>query len=76
MNALHISDVRRMLDHGKHVTLRVITSKGTVLEAKEVVSLGFDFYAGTRTIKYLRSGAKRTVRDVCIIGIDDFEVYI
>lgn len=76
MDAIHISAARRMLDQGKPVTLRYITSKGRLVEAEQVVSLRFDIYGGTRTIKHLRSGEKRTVRDVCIVGINDFEVYI
>lgn len=76
MNSLHISQARKILDRGKPVDLRVVTSKGSILEAQNVVSLRYDFYGGTRTIKWLSSGEIRTIRDVCIIGLDDFEVYL
>lgn len=76
MNSLHISQARKILDRGKPVNLRVVTSKGSIIEAQNVVSLRYDFYGGTRTIKWLLSGEIRTIRDVCIIGLDDFEVYL
>ncbi len=75
-SALHISQARKMLDTGQKVDLYVVKKNGTILEAKEVVSLRYDFYAGTRTIKFLRSGKKRTIRDCLIIGINDFDVYL
>lgn len=74
--AVHISQARRMLDSGQKVDIQVVKKNGAILEAKEVVSLRYDFYAGTRTIKFLRSGKKRTIRDCLIIGIDDFDVYL
>ncbi len=76
MNSLHISQARKILDRGKPVDLRVVTSNGSILEAQNVVSLRYDFYGGTRTIKWLSSGEIRTIRAVCIIGLDDFEVYL
>ena len=76
MQSIHISQARRILDKGKPVNLRVVTSKGTVMEADNVVSLRYDYYGGTRTIKWLASGQIRTIRDVCIIGLNDFEVYL
>lgn len=76
MNAIHISQARKILDRGKPVNLRVVTAKGHVLEALNVVSLRYDFYGGTRTIKWLASGEIRTIRDVCVIGLDDFEVFL
>lgn len=75
-DAVHISQARKMLDTGQKVDLYVVKKNGTILEAKDVVSLRYDFYAGTRTIKFLRSGKKRTIRDCLIIGINDFDVYL
>lgn len=74
--AIHISQARKMLDTGQKIDLYVVKKNGAILEAKEVVSLRYDFYAGTRTIKFLRSGKKRTIRDCLIIGINDFDVYL
>lgn len=44
--------------------------------ADDIVSLRYDYYTGTRTIKFLRSGEKRMIRDVCIISINDFDVFL
>lgn len=77
MNALHISQVRKMLDTGKPVDLRIVKLKdGSVYEAKDAVSLTYDYYKGTRTIKCLRSNRKMTIHDVCIIGANEYEVFI
>ena len=46
------------------------------MKVDNVVSLRYDYYAGTRTIKILHNGRKRTIHDVCIIAIDDFEVFL
>lgn len=74
--AIHITQALRMLDRGQPVTLKVITTKGKVMERDNVISLSYDHYKGTRSIKYLRSGQIRTIHDVCIIGINDFEVFL
>ena len=75
-DAIHISQARKMLDHGQRVTLRVVKKNGQIMEARDVVSLRYDVYTGMRTIKFMRSGEKRSIHDVCIIGIDDFEVFL
>lgn len=76
MNAIHISQALAMLNNGRRVTLRVVSTKGKFIECEDVVSLRYDRYKGTRSIKFLRSGAIRTIHDVCIVGIDDFDVYL
>lgn len=76
MQSIHISQARKILDKGRPVNLRVVTSKGEIMEADNVVCLRYDYYGGTRTIKWLSSGQIRTIRDVCIIGLDDFEVFL
>lgn len=65
-----------MLNSGTQVTLRVVTAKGRVIVCPDAVSLSYDHYKGTRSIKLTRSGQIRTIHDVCIIGIDDFDVYL
>lgn len=74
--AVHISQARAMMDRGQVINLIVVRKNGSLFEAKEVVSLRYDYYKGTRQIKFIRSGQIRTIHDVCIIGIDDFEVFI
>ena len=58
------------------VDLVVWKSDGSLLHYPNVISLKYDFYAGTRTIKFLRSGEIRTVRDVCISKINGLEVFL
>lgn len=75
-SAIHISDARKMLDAGKPVTLVYVKKNGQIMTAKNVVSLRYDFYTGMRTIKLLHNAEIRTIHDVCIIGINDFEVFL
>ncbi len=75
-NAIHISQARKMLDCGQPVSLTYVKKNGSIMSADNVVSLRYDFYTGMRTIKLLRNGAKRSIHDVCIIGINDFEVFL
>lgn len=74
--ALHISQALAMLNNGQRVSLSVITVKGKLMECEDVISLSYDRYKGTRSIKFVRSGEIRTIHDVCIVGIDDFDVYL
>lgn len=77
MDSLHISQVRAMLDRGEPVNLTVVKLRdGSLMECEDVVSLSYDYYKGTRQIKFLHSGAIRTIHDVCIITINEFEVYL
>lgn len=74
--AIHISQARAMMDRGQTVNLLIVRKNGSLFPANEVVSLRYDYYKGTRHIKFIRSGEIRTIHDICIIGIDDFEVFI
>lgn len=75
-SAIHISEARRLLDSGQPVSLVYVKKNGQIMSAKNVVSLRYDFYSGMRTIKMLHNGQKRSIHDVCIIGINDFEVFL
>ena len=78
-SAIHINDARRILDKGDPATMSVVRKNGSVLEISKdnpVVSLSYDVYTGLRTVKFLRSGAKRTIRDCMIIAINDFDVFL
>nr|WP_304651264.1 hypothetical protein [Bacteroides acidifaciens] len=46
------------------------------MNVDNVVSLRYDFYTGLRTIKLLHNGRKMSIHDVCIIGINEFEVFL
>lgn len=74
--AIHISQALAMLNHGERVALKVISVKGKLMECHDVISLSYDRYKGTRSIKFVRSGEIRMIHDVCIVGIDDFDVYL
>lgn len=75
-SAIHISTARKMLDAGQPVTLIYVKKNGQIMTAKNVVSLRYDFYSGMRTIKLLHNGRKISIHDVCIIGINDFDVFL
>ena len=75
-SAIHISAARKMLDSGQPVTLTYVTKNGQIMTANNVVSLRYDFYTGMRTIKLLHNGQKKSIHDVCIIRINDFEVFL
>lgn len=75
-SAIHISQARQILDSGKPVSIAVVKKNGQIMTADNVVSLRYDYYSGTRTIKFLRSGEKRTIRDACLISINDFDVFL
>lgn len=74
--AIHISQALAMLNNGERVSLSVISVKGKVLNFEDVISLSYDRYKGTRSVKFIRSGEIRTIHDVCIIGINDFDVFL
>ena len=76
MQALHLTQALAMLYAGSPVSLRVVTARGRIMPADNVISLSYDRYKGTRSIKFLRSGKIRTIHDVCIIAINDFDVYL
>ena len=76
MQALHLTQALAMLNAGSPVSLRVVTARGRIMPADNVISLSYDRYKGTRSIKFLRSGKIRKIHDVCIIAINDFDVYL
>ena len=73
---MFIGDARRLLDAGQPVSLVYIKKNGQRMEARNIVSLRYDFYTGMRTIKFLANGLKRTIHDVLIIAINEFEVFL
>lgn len=75
-SAVHISTARKMLDAGQPVSLTYIKKNGQLISLKNVVSLRYDFYTGMRTVKLLHNNRKMSIHDVCIIGINDFEVFL
>lgn len=59
--------------------MSVVKKDGSMLlitKDNPAVSLSYDVYTGLRTIKLLRSGQKRSIRDCLIISINDFDVFL
>ncbi len=78
-STIHINEARRILDKGEPVRMSVVKMDGSVLDITDdnpAVSLSYDVYTGLRTIKFLRSGAHRTIRDCMIIAINDYDVFL
>ncbi len=78
-STIHINEARRILDKGDPVRLSVVKKDGSILDITDenpVVSLSYDVYTGLRTVKFLRSGQTRTIRDCMIIAINDFDVFL
>lgn len=73
---IHISTARQILETGEPVNLTVVTKKGDIQEYKNVISISSYFRGGTRKVKFLNNGQIRQIRDVCIIDINDEEVYL
>ena len=65
-----------MLEQPEPVTIRLWTAKGEVQVWHRAVSLRYDLYRGIRNVKLLDSGEIRKLRDVCIIEINNMEVYL
>ena len=76
MQSIHISTAQQMMLRPDPVDLVVWKSDGSLLYYNNVISLKFDFYKGTRRIKFLRSNEIRTIRDVCISKINGLEVFL
>ncbi len=76
MQSIHITTAQQMMLRPDPVDLVVFKSDGSLLYYNNVISLKFDFYKGTRRIKFLRSNEIRTIRDVCISKINGMEVFL
>lgn len=74
--AIHLSQALTVLNKGDRVSLSVITANGRLMRCDDIISLSFDRYKGTRTVKFIRSGQLRTIHDVCIVGLNDLEVFL
>ena len=73
---IHITTAQQMMLRPDPINLVVWKSDGSLLRYPDVISLKYDFYAGTRRVKFLRSGEIRTIRDVCISQINGLEVFL
>lgn len=77
MNAIHLSDARKLLQSGQPCTLKLWKiSTGDILIYKDAVYLSNHFRGGTHNIKLLASGEIRTFRDVTLIAINNMKVFL
>jgi len=80
MQSIHLSTAQAMLLRPDPVDLVVWRTSGTnageLLRYDNCISLHFDYYSGTRTVKLLTSNQIRRVRDVCIYKINEMEVFL
>ena len=80
MNTIHLSTVQAMMQRPDPVDLVVWRSSGKnageLIRYDNCISLHYDYYEGTRTVKLLTSNQIRRVRDVCIYSINGMEVFL
>ena len=76
MQAIHLSTAQAMMARPDAIDLDVWKSDGSIIQLRNCISLKYNFYAGTRTIKLLTSIQLRTIRDCCIIRINGLEVFM
>lgn len=75
MEAIHLKTALQILNAGKPVTLRVLTAKGELRVYEDCVGLPHKEKTTYRNIRMVRSGQIRKIRDILIIGINEFEVF-
>ena len=80
MNAIHLSTAQAMMQRPDPVDLVVWRSSGKnageLIRYDNCISLHYDYYEGTRTVKLLTSNQIRRVRDVCIYSINGMEGFL
>lgn len=76
MQAYHISTVRKMMQAPETFDLKCWTKSGAILEVHDAVALRYNFYEGTQTIKFLKSGEIRRIRLNLIFEFNNLEVFL
>lgn len=76
MNSIHISTARKLLQSPEPLDITLWTKSGEVQHWHRVISLRYDFYKGTRRMKFLDNNQIRQLRDVCIFEINGMEVFL
>ena len=75
MNSIHISTARKLLQSPEPLDITLWTKSGEIQHWNRVISLRYDFYKGTRRMKFLDNNQIRQLRDVCIFEINGMEVF-
>ena len=73
---VHLSTALRMLETPDPVDLTVLKKDGSIMYLTNCVGLKYDKYKGTRRVKLLTSNQIRCIHEVCIIAINDMEVFM
>ena len=76
MKDIHISQARRIMQLPSAFSLTFLTKDGSEVRMAQAVSLKWDMRTGTRTIKSIKSGEIRRIRDSLILEINDIPVFI
>lgn len=74
--AIHISTARTILNAGDPVDIVLFTSKGEIQHWSNAASFSYDVKMGCRKMRLLTSRQVRQLRDVCIISINNMEVFL
>lgn len=75
MNLIHISIARKLLQSPEPLDITLWTKSGEIQHWNRVISLRYDFYKGTRRMKFLDNNQIRQLRYVCIFEIYGMEVF-
>ena len=76
MTDIHISQARSIMRMNMPFSVDFLTADARCIHIHQAVSLKWDPDTGTRTIKNIKSGQIRRIRDVLILRINDIEIYV
>lgn len=76
MNSIHISTALKLLQSPEPLDISLWTKSGEIQHWNRVISLCYDFYKGTRRMKFLNNNQIRQLRYVCIFEINGIEVFL
>jgi len=74
--SIHLTTAKHLLSQPEPVNLVVWKKDGSLVTYEQVITISYDFYKGTRRLKFLRSGEIRLLRDVCIYKINEMSVFL
>lgn len=73
-NSIHITTMRKILQAGDPVDIKLWTKSGEIQSWHNCISLRYDHYAGVRNMKLLDSNQIRKVRDLLIFEVNGMTV--
>ena len=75
-HSIHISTARKLLQSPEPLDITIWTKSGEIQHWNRVISLRYDFYKGTRRMKFLDNNQIRQLCDVCISEINGMAVFL